>query len=84
MPNFESQKRSVAFMFNGKLPQIEEYCLEHLRIDSLEAQRQDQDELHKQDCSIACQHEIQTWNHAGIPCACCEKLEVIARLLMLY
>lgn len=59
MCRISSQKRSVALMFNGKLRQSGKYCLEHLKSGSLGAQGQGQDELHKQDCNITCQHEIQ-------------------------
>ncbi len=80
MLEFKRQKRCVALVFNGKLHQSGEYCSEHLRIDWLEAQRQGRDELHRQDCNRACQHEIQIWSHAGRPCVYCKKLVVIARL----
>ena len=71
VPDLESQKRCMAFFFNGKLHQSGEYCSERSRIDWLEARHQGQDELHRQDCNRACQHEIQTWSHARRPCVCC-------------
>lgn len=81
VPDLESQKRCIALMFNGKLHQSGEYCSGRSRIDWLEGQRQDQDELHMQDCNRACQHEIQTWNPAARPCVCCKILATIARPL---
>ena len=79
--DFEKQERRPALTLNGKLLQSGQCYSEHLRIDCLEAQPQDQDELCRQDCNRACQREIRTWNHAGKPYVCCESLAIIVRQL---